>query len=55
LLRRRMWLVPLRDATGFLTWIAGYFFTRINWRGSGFHVVHGKLVPVEQPAKAAAR
>jgi ceramide glucosyltransferase len=55
LLRRRMWLVPVRDATGFLTWIAGYFFTRINWRGSGFHVVRGKLVPVEQPAKAAAR
>ncbi|HKM91617.1 MAG TPA: bacteriohopanetetrol glucosamine biosynthesis glycosyltransferase HpnI [Candidatus Acidoferrales bacterium] len=54
LLRRRLWLVPLRDATGFLTWIAGYFFTRINWRGSGFRVVEGKLVPVEQPAKAAA-
>ncbi len=53
LLRRRLWLVPLRDATGFLTWIAGYFFTRINWRGSGFQVVQGKLVPVEQPSKAA--
>jgi len=52
LLRRRLWLVPLRDATGFLTWVASYFCNRIEWRGSSFHVVEGKLVPVDAPANA---
>jgi ceramide glucosyltransferase len=46
LLERRMWLVPLRDATGFLAWVASYFCNQIEWRGSKFLVVEGKLVPV---------
>ena len=53
LLRRRLWLVPLRDATGFVTWVASYFWTRIEWRGSSFHVVDGKLVPVDHSAEVA--
>ncbi len=53
LLRRRMWLVPLRDATAFLTWVASYFWTRIEWRGSAFYVVDGKLVPAEAAAEVA--
>lgn len=53
LLRRRLWLVPLRDATGFVTWVASYFSTRITWRGSAFHVVDGKLVPVRSSAAVA--
>jgi len=52
LLRRRMWLIPLRDATGFVTWVASYFWTRIEWRGSAFHVVDGKLVPLDAPSEA---
>ncbi len=51
LLRRRMWLVPLRDATGFVTWVASYFCTRIEWRGSAFQVVGGKLVPLDATAE----
>ena len=51
LLRRRMWLVPLRDATGFVTWVASYFWTRIEWRGSAFHVVDGKLIPLDAPSE----
>jgi len=47
LLRRRLWLVPLRDATGFVTWVASYFMTRIRWRGLEFRIVDGKLVPME--------
>ena len=53
LLRRRLWLVPLRDAAWFITWVASYFFTRIRWRGSQFRVVHGKLVPVAEDAEVA--
>ena len=53
LLRRRLWLVPLRDATGFFTWVASWFRTRIDWRGSAFYVVDGKLVPVNPSAEVA--
>jgi len=53
LLRRRLWLVPLRDATGFITWVASYFITRIHWRGSEFDIVGGKLVPVGERAEVA--
>ena len=53
LLRRRMWLVPLRDATGFVTWVASYFITRIRWRGSEFDIVGGKLVPVGEREEVA--
>jgi ceramide glucosyltransferase len=55
LLRRKLWLVPVRDAFAFAIWVASYFRTRINWRGSEFYVVGGKLVPVEgQVAVAGA-
>jgi ceramide glucosyltransferase len=49
LLRRKLWLVPLRDAFAFAVWVASYFHSRINWRGSEFYVVRGKLIPVEEP------
>ena len=53
LLLRRMWLVPLRDATGFVTWVASYFITRIHWRGSEFNIVEGKLVLVREQEEVA--
>jgi len=53
LLLKRLWLVPLRDATGFVTWIGSYFFTRINWRGTEFSVVDGKLIPTPGPEEVA--
>jgi ceramide glucosyltransferase len=53
LLLKRFWLVPLRDATGFITWVASYFFTRIHWRGTEFNVVGGKLVPTGSPEGVA--
>jgi ceramide glucosyltransferase len=52
-LRRRMWLVPLRDATGFATWVGSYFITRIRWRGSEFNVMDGKLVLVREQEEVA--
>ncbi len=53
LLRRRWWLVPLRDAFAAWIWVASYFTRRINWRGSEFYVVNGQLVPVVVPAAVA--
>ncbi len=52
-LRRSWWLLPLRDAISFLIWVASYFSSEINWRGTRYHVVKGKLIPVE-PAPAQA-
>jgi ceramide glucosyltransferase len=53
LLRRRWWLVPLRDALACFVWVASYFARRINWRGTEFYVVKGQLVPVVMPVAAA--
>ncbi len=50
LLRRKLWLVPVRDALAFTVWVASFFVSRINWRGSQFYVRKGRLVPIEPPA-----
>ena len=49
-LRNHMWLVPLRDAMGFATWVASFFCNQIEWRGTEFRIVDGKLVPRNLPA-----
>jgi ceramide glucosyltransferase len=45
-LRRRLWLVPLRDALAFPVWLASFASNRIRWRGGEFTIEHGRLVPV---------
>lgn len=44
--RRSWWLAPFRDALNFLVWIAGFFTSRITWRGIPYRVEKGLLVPV---------
>lgn len=39
------WLAPIRDAINFLVWIAGFFTSKIVWRGIPYHVKKGLLVP----------
>jgi ceramide glucosyltransferase len=46
LLRRRWWLIPVRDALGFFIWVAGFFSNRISWRESKFYVRQGRLIPL---------
>jgi ceramide glucosyltransferase len=46
LLRRRWWLIPLRDAMEFFVWVATLFSNRVSWRESNFHVRRGRLIPV---------
>jgi ceramide glucosyltransferase len=46
LLRRKWWLIPLRDGLGFLIWVAGFFSNRISWRDSKFYVRRGRLIPM---------
>ncbi len=45
LLRRKMWMVPLRDAFAFVAWIASFFARRIEWRGSEYVIRDKRLVP----------
>ena len=52
LLRRRWWLIPLRDAVGFFIWVATLFSNRVSWRESKFYVRRGRLIPVTPPAVA---
>jgi ceramide glucosyltransferase len=49
LLPRKWWLIPLRDALGFLIWAAAFFSNRISWQGSKFHVRRGRLIPITAP------
>jgi ceramide glucosyltransferase len=50
LLRRRWWLIPVRDAVGFFIWVATLFSNRVSWRESKFYVRRGRLIPVTPPA-----
>ena len=52
--RKSLWLVPLRDALNFAVWIAGFFASKICWRGVEYRVKQGLLIPVS-PAKSAPR
>jgi ceramide glucosyltransferase len=53
--RRNLWLVPLRDALAFLVWLASFASNRIQWRGLEFTVEKGILVPVPSSGSPSAR
>jgi ceramide glucosyltransferase len=43
--RRRLWLVPLRDAIHFAVWFCSFFSSRITWGGSEFRLrKNGEMV-----------
>lgn len=46
LIRRKFWLLPLRDAFAFVSWVGSFFPRRINWRGQQFYVRNRQLVRV---------
>ncbi len=46
--RRKAYLVPVRDALNFLVWSASFLSNRIEWRGLEFVVEKGLLVPVAE-------
>jgi len=43
-LRRKLWLVPLRDAIHFIVWLASFGSNRIHWGGEEFIMRRGRLV-----------
>jgi ceramide glucosyltransferase len=44
-LRRRLWLLPLRDAIHFVVWIASFGSNRITWGGEEYTMEKGQMVP----------
>jgi ceramide glucosyltransferase len=47
-LRRKLWLVPVRDAIHFAVWLAGFASSRVHWGGEEFHMAKGQLLPVKK-------
>ena len=45
--RRRLWLVPLRDAIHFFVWMASFTSNRVHWSGKDFHVRQGRMIPIK--------
>ena len=45
-LRRRIWLLPVRDFFSFFVWLASFAVNRIEWRGSSFTLEKGRMIPV---------
>ena len=44
-LRRKLWLVPLRDAIYAAVWLASFASNRITWSGEQFTMEKGRMVP----------
>ena len=45
ILRRRFWLLPVRDFFSFFVWIASFAMNRIEWRGNSFTLEKGRMIP----------
>jgi ceramide glucosyltransferase len=47
--RRKLWLVPLRDAIHFIVWLASFASDRIHWGGEEYTILRGRLIPTAPP------
>jgi ceramide glucosyltransferase len=52
-LRRKIWLLPLRDAIYFVVWVASFASNHIRWGHVEYTIHHGRMVPsaVDGPRK----
>ena len=50
-LRRKLWLVPVRDAIHFAVWLAGFGSNRVIWGGVQYAIEGGKMREVEEAKK----
>lgn len=46
IVRRRLWLVPVRDGLSFLVSLAAFCSNTIDWRGRSYELRRGKLIPI---------
>jgi ceramide glucosyltransferase len=47
-LRRKLWLVPLRDAIHFAVWLAGFTSNRVKWGGVEYAIDGGRMTEVRK-------
>jgi len=50
-LRRKLWLVPLRDLLHFAVWLAAFTSHRIKWGGLEFELRDGQMIEAQPLAK----
>ena len=50
-LRRKLWLVPVRDAIHFVVWMAGFVSNRVTWGGVEYAIEGGRMREVEAGKK----
>jgi len=50
-LRRKLWLVPVRDAIHFAVWLAGFASNRVTWGGVEYAIEGGKMREIEGARK----
>jgi ceramide glucosyltransferase len=53
-LRKRLWLVPFRDAIFFAVWLASFASNRIRWSGEEFTMQKGQMVPADSAKSSRA-
>ena len=51
-LRRNLWLVPVRDAVYFLVWLASFGSNRVRWGSVEYAIRKGRMVPIAGDGKA---
>jgi ceramide glucosyltransferase len=54
-LRRKFWLVPLRDTIHFVVWLASFASNHIRWGSVEYVVRQGRMVPIAGSESAAAK
>ena len=45
-LRRKLWLIPLRDAIYFAVWCASFMSNRVTWGDSQFKLQNGRMIEI---------
>lgn len=49
IVRKKLWLIPLRDAIHFIVWLASFASNRISWSGEEFTMREGRMTPLSRP------
>jgi hypothetical protein len=52
-LRKKIWLVPIRDALYFVIWLASFASNRIRWGSAEYLIRDGQMMPIlgDKPAE----
>jgi len=54
-LRRKIWLVPLRDAVHFVIWLASFGSNHVRWGNVEYVIRQGRMVPQAGGQRAVAK